>query len=57
MSKERTIQLLRNLIDYVAIAANTSEQIEQLANIGFTEDELIFFGYSRQDINEYYNSL
>lgn len=54
MTKERMEELLNNVINYFAIAENTPAQIAYLANIGFTKEELIYFGYSKEDINSYY---
>lgn len=53
MTLERAKQLLNNLVEYVAVANNTSEQIEELQKYGFTPDELYEFGYSTVDIECY----
>ncbi len=53
MTLQRAKELLNNLVEYVAVANNTSEQIEELQKYGFTPDELYEFGYSPKDIELY----
>lgn len=55
MTKERTKEIINNLIDHLAIAMDTQEQIEALVNIGFTKKELKEFHYSEIDIDQYYS--
>ena len=51
MTKERAIELLNQIISYVAAGNNTSGQIEELTKYGFTADELVKdFGYSKDDV-------
>lgn len=54
MTKKRMREIINNLIDHLACALDTSEQIESLVNIGFTEKELKEFNYSEVDIKTYY---
>ncbi len=45
-------ELLNNVIEHVAVAENISTQIETLQNdFGFTREDLIDFGYSKEDID------
>jgi hypothetical protein len=56
MTPERMKELLNQIVDWVAIAENTSEQIKMLIQMGFTTDELIHeFHYSANDIQEWLN--
>ena len=42
MTKNRAKEIINNLIDHLAAAMDTQEQIEALINIGFTKKELKF---------------
>lgn len=54
MTKERTMELLNEIIDYVAISRDTSEQIDELTSMGFTFEELVKdFNYSESDIEDF----
>ncbi len=54
MKNERMMELLKSVVDHVAVSNNTSEQIDELMNMGFTADELVKeFNYSKEDV-EYY---
>ena len=54
MTNERMKELLKNIVDIVALGNNTSGQIEELTKYGFTGEELVKdFGYSKKDV-EYY---
>lgn len=45
-------ELLNNVVEHVAVAENTSTQIETLQNdYGFTREDLIDFGYNEEDID------
>lgn len=56
MTPERMKELLNQIVDWVAIAENTSEQIKMLIQMGFTTNELIHeFHYSANDIQEWLN--
>ncbi len=55
MTKNRAKEIINNLIDYLAAAMDTQEQIEALINIGFTKKELKEFHYSEVDIEAYYS--
>ena len=50
MTKERMKEILVNVVNYVAVANNTSGQIEELLKYGFEAPELAEFGYSKADI-------
>jgi predicted metallopeptidase len=53
MTKERAMELLNNVIDYMSIAERNEVVIENLLHIGFTSDELVEdFGYSLTDVRE-----
>ena len=43
---------LNSVIDHISAGENTSGQINTLLDMGFTEDLLVFFGYSKTDIEE-----
>lgn len=55
MTKNRAKEIINNLIDHLAAAMDTQEQIEALINIGFTKKELKEFHYSEVDIDQYYS--
>lgn len=53
MKNTRAMELLNEVINYVSIARDTKEQIEELVNMGFTTKELVEdFGYSLTDVEE-----
>ena len=53
ISKERCIQLLNTVVDHAETARNTKEQIHDLLQIGFTEEELIqVFNFDENDIKD-----
>lgn len=52
MTKERLESLVSDIIDYVAISTNISEQIETLREMGFRKDDLVYFGYSEEDLKD-----
>ena len=52
MTKERLESLVSDIIDYVAISTNISEQIEILREMGFRKDDLVYFGYSEEDLKD-----
>lgn len=52
ITTERAFELLRSVVDYVAVAENTAGQVHVLKSMGFEEKDLLFFGYSRADIEE-----
>lgn len=54
MTEERALQLLNSVVNYISVANNTPTQIEILSNMGFAKEDLLFFGYSQTDINDYY---
>lgn len=52
MTKERAMELLDMVIDYVSITENISTTIQELLHIGFTEEELVNeFHFSQADID------
>lgn len=54
MTHERAMELLNSVVEYVSIANNAAEQIEELTSMGFTTDELMTdFCYSKEDIDRY----
>lgn len=52
ITTERAFELLRSVVDYVAVAENTAGQVHVLKSMGFEEKDLLFFGYSHADIEE-----
>jgi hypothetical protein len=57
MSIERAIELLNNVVNWIAISENISTQIKTLLEIGFTSDELINqFNYDENDVLEAKNN-
>ena len=51
MTNKRAMEVLKNVVDYVAVANNTSSQIEELLKYGFEGIELVNdFGYSKADV-------
>lgn len=56
MTYERSMELLSEVIDYVSIANDTAETIEELLKIGFTSEELINdFSFSKEDVDDVLN--
>lgn len=56
MTYERSMELLSEIVDYVSIANDTAETIEELLKIGFTSEELINdFSFSKEDVNAVLN--
>ena len=52
ITTERAFELLRSVVDYVAVAENTAGQVHVLKSMGFEEKDLLFFGYSHADIEK-----
>lgn len=54
MNNKRAMELLNNVVNYVAIGTDSSEQIDVLVNrIGFSGEELVSeFGYSKSDVED-----
>lgn len=51
MTQERMKELLNEIVEHVAVACNTTEQIQELMEMGFTAEELYTeFGYSESDV-------
>ena len=51
MTNERMKEILKNIVDFVSVANNTSEQITELVKYGFEPTELVSdFGYSKADV-------
>ena len=50
MKTERMKEILVNIVNFVAVANNTSVQIEELLKYGFEAPELTEFGYSKADL-------
>lgn len=53
MTEKRAMELLNGVINYVAVAADTAEQIETLTRMGFENEDLLYFGYSASDVEEF----
>lgn len=52
MTNERLEELLQNCVDHFLIGADVREVIEFLIGlIGFTEDELIYLGFDKADLD------
>lgn len=53
MTYKRSMELLSEIVDYVSIANDTAETIEELLNMGFTSEELINdFSFSKEDVDD-----
>lgn len=54
MNNKRAMELLNNVVNYVAMGTDSNEQIDVLVNrIGFTGEELVKeFNYSKADVEE-----
>lgn len=53
MKKERAMELLNSVINYVSCANNTPTTIQELLQMGFTEEELVAeFSFSEDDVRE-----
>ncbi len=52
MTEKRAIELLQGVVEYVSIGNSISGQIEELESIGFTREDLLYFGYSETDIDD-----
>ena len=56
MTYERSMELLSEVVDYVSIANDTAETIEELLKMGFTSEELINdFSFSKEDVDDVLN--
>lgn len=49
-NNDRTEELLNGLIDYVSIDRNITGTISKLLDCGFTEDELVVYGFNKDDV-------
>lgn len=49
-NNDRAEELVNNLINYVSIGRNIVETISKLLDCEFTEDELIAYGFNKDDI-------
>lgn len=53
MTYKRSMELLSEIVDYISIANDTAETIEELLNFGFTSEELINdFSFSKEDVDD-----
>jgi len=50
MTKEHLEELINGVINHIAVANSVSEQIEELDRMGFSKDDLLYFGYSEEDL-------
>lgn len=56
MTYERSMELLSEVVDYVSIANDTAETIEELLKMGFTSEEIINdFSFSKEDVDDVLN--
>ena len=51
MTKERAVDLLRNVVEHEGAAENVSGQIRRLRRMGFGRGDLLFFGFDKADID------
>ena len=50
MNKNRMMELLNEIVNYIHIGKNVSETIDKLMDMGFTKDELIeYFDFDECD--------
>lgn len=49
-NNDRAEELVNDIINYVSIGRNITETISELLDCGFTEDELIAYGFNKDDI-------
>lgn len=56
MTPERMIELLNQIVNYVAAARDTEEQIQELCNMGFLPEELETYGYEPEEIQDALNN-
>ena len=53
MTNERMKELLNNIVEFVSVANDTKEQIEELLKYGFEGKDLVRdFGYSKADVED-----
>jgi len=51
MTEKRMMEILNGVVEYTAIARDTSEQIQELVRLGFMPEELVdHFAYSKTDV-------
>jgi len=55
MTKEHLEELINGVINHIAVANSVSEQIEELDRMGFTKDDLLYFGYSKEDLKDHFS--
>lgn len=54
MTYEHAMELLENVVSCICVAENTAAQIETLQRkYGFTNEDLLEFGYSEEDVKEW----
>ena len=52
MTKEHLEELINGIINHIAVANSVSEQIEELDRMGFTKEDMLYFGYSEEDLED-----
>ena len=51
MTEKRMMEILNGVVEYTAIARDTTEQIQELIRLGFMPEELVdHFAYSKADV-------
>lgn len=54
MTKERTMELLNQIVEHVCVAENTNNSISNLLAMGFTPEELVKeFNFNQIDMDDY----
>lgn len=57
LNTKRVVEMFDSIVDYVVLNKGTKEKSEILLNLGFEMDELVCFGVSRDELDEYKEGL
>lgn len=53
MTLTRAVELLNSVVDHVSAANNTSGSISELMSMGFETEDLVCFGFTKEDIESW----
>ena len=53
MTMTRAVELLNSVVDHVTVANNTAESISELMSMGFGTEDLVYFGFTKEDIESW----
>lgn len=53
MTKEHMEILLNNIVNHITSANDTVDSITELYNLGFDREDLLYFGFSENELDDY----